>query len=171
MTATPSDDHILTVITSWRNISFARSLAAFMAAVMLPPARPAAYARSIHGYLTRSGSLKVSLAVKKRTTRRVFVPRNVSSMPIGEHPAHQFIAGQTVFCQKESTSIKKLSSNNKKQLCANTISVARDSIPTTKRETPKDGRECKTSLSKVTLDSLITKKTGTGGRWNSTRTF
>lgn len=54
----------LTDITSCRKISFARSFAAFMAAVMLPPARPAAYARSMHGYLTRSGSLNVKLAAK-----------------------------------------------------------------------------------------------------------
>lgn len=38
---------------------------------MLPPARPAAYARSMHGYLARLGSLKVSLADgQKRQSRQ-----------------------------------------------------------------------------------------------------
>ena len=42
------------------NNSTAFSLAALRTPVMVPPARPAAYARSIDGYFTLSGALNVS---------------------------------------------------------------------------------------------------------------
>ena len=89
------------------NISTAFSFAALRTPVMVPPARPAAYASSIDGYLTLSGALNVRDPSLNHECSKLYTVQNLVNVKVEKWNYHAFMISENLKIVKQIQMINR----------------------------------------------------------------